>query len=337
MNLFPRTAAFVLSLAALIPFDPAFSQTPAQRPWPPPRRNTTRQILASKDSIIVAAGLTPLTTTLLPAGDQEIRIWIGGGIAAVEDFYRIIRRDDQVSGERFMTWNLGDRGGAEPGEPDFNAVLLYSMAGQCGHVGRAGYAHACRVRFITDPDWKAILERMERAQLWTLPDESELPETNRMVMDGWGLLVEVRNGATYRAYHHGNPDAYEHPVSRRAVEIADALDPLGALMAPPENRKRYRGLLTLGPQLSEFTPCGEDRAWNAQGGMSYHEELQKSGIDSLAHPVIQRYVEVRGLREYPGLTRFHTPEYDDGIHIDMLYLNRPWNPKECEALPSGRE
>jgi hypothetical protein len=170
---------------------------------------------------------------------------------------------------------------------------------------------------------------MEGAALWTLPDESELLPDKVMVMDGWGMVVEVRDGLNYRAYHHSNPDAHENPVSQQAAEIAAALDAVDSLVAPPENRKRYRGLLKLGATLSEFTPCGEIMAWTFQGGLSYAKELLRSGLDSLAHPTISRYVEVRGLREYPGLTKFYT-QYDDGIHMDTVYVNRPWDPKECQ-------
>jgi hypothetical protein len=318
-----RTLAILFALlAVLAPRKQAFSQSPGNLPWPPPRRNITQWILDTKDSITVAAGLTPLAMTQLPPGEQEIRLWIGEGIAAVEHFYRITRRDKHVSGDWFQAWSLGERGGAEAGEPDFNAVLIYSMAGQCRSVGRAGHAHACRVRFTGEPDWKGILERMELAELWTLPDESELPPDSIMVLDGWGMLVEIRDGSTYRVYHHGNPDAHQHPVSQKAAEIAAALNSVDSLLAPAENRKRYRGLLVPGTSHSEFTPCGKVKPWLAQGPVS---SLPDSG---------SRYIEARGLREYPGLTRYYT-EYDDGIHIDTVYVNRPWDPKECEALPSG--
>jgi hypothetical protein len=325
-----RMPVFFALLVILAPGSHAFSQTPTQQsPWPRPRRNVTQWILDSRDSVTAAARLKPLAVTRLGTGEQEIRIWIGEGIGVPENLYRIVRRNGLATGELIYFWDLGPRGGAESGEPDFNAVLLYSLEGQCGSVGRAGNAYACHTNLIRSPDWQAILRRMERAALWTLPDESELPPDSILVMDGWGVLVEVRDGLNYRAYHHSNPDAHGNMFSQQAVQIAAALDPVDSLLAPAENRKRYRGLLRLGSTRSEFTPCGETKPWTFQGGLSYHNELQKSGLDSLSYPTISRYVEARGLREYPGLSRFYT-QYDDGIHLDTVYVNRPWDPKECQ-------
>lgn len=317
MRLEPYLVIFVAGLAVLMPATEVHPQdsTPHELP------SASKWILESRDSITVAAGLKPLASSPLEAGEKEIRIWIGEGLGIPENLYRIVQRKDRVTGELIFFWNLGYRGGADPGEPDFNAVMLYSLAGQCTTVGRSGNAHACHARLMTEPDWKSILARMERSQLWTLPDEKELPPDSFVTFDGWGMVVEIRDGDHYRAYHYSNPDAHQHPASVRAANIAGVARSLDAFLAPAENRRRYRGLLTLNLPHWEFTPCGETQPWRAEGSIG--------NLAMTTGSVTRLYIEARGLREYPGLTRFYS-DYDDGIHIDTIYVHRQWDPKDCQ-------
>jgi hypothetical protein len=322
LKLIPFIAFYAVIGREAYPQDSAVARlgNPSQSQW----------ILESRDGVTRAAGLTPLASTALSEGSDEIRLWIGEGLGVPEQLYRIVRTQGRVSGDLIYFWDIGDRGGAERDEPDFNLVLLYSLAGQCRQVGKEKNAYACLTKLAREPDWDSILGSMEDAGVWTLPDESELPSDGRMIMDGWGMLVEVRRGSVYRAYHHSNPHAHDNPVSRSAVSISAAINGVDSLTAPAENRRRYRGHLIIKLESPwrepEFIPCGETTPWRATGnpvGMIY--EAHKSETLQPIH----RYVEVRGLREYPGLTRYYS-EYDDGIHIDTLYRDRPWDPAECD-------
>lgn len=332
-----RTQAILTLLATILLNHPGFSQDTTRKSWAPIRRNVTQSVLEGRDSVTIAAGLTPLRSTVLPMGTQEIRIWIGEGIGIPEDLYRIVRQGHRVTGEWIQFWS-------EPyyqdNEPDVTALMEYTLAGQCRSIGKSGRAGACHTRLVGEPDWKGILQRIERAQVWTLPDESELPQDSVWIMDGWSILVEVRDGAHYRAYHHANPDGHQHPVSKHAAEIAEALWTLNPLLRKGDNWRRYRGQLITGPGRRSFTSCGDSTEWEASGPAEVYLGwiYNANRADTMVHPLTRRYIEARGMRQFPGLRGEIELPYTDQVYFDTVYALRPWNPEACNiSNPSVNE
>lgn len=224
-----RTVLAIM-LSGLISPTLAQSQTPT---WPPPPRNFTQQILGMRDSVTVAAGLTPLRSTPLPGGTQEIRIWIGEGIGIPEDLYRLLRKNGQVMVEWILFWDLEGNLFQDSVEAQkFDSTMRSFVGKSCGNIGMAGHSYACRVRLAPGQNWTSAWSALEQAQVWSLPDESELPADNIVMFDGWGILVEVRDGSSYRAYHHSNPDAHNRPESRQAARLGDIVQCIWAVGTP---------------------------------------------------------------------------------------------------------
>lgn len=210
------------------------------------------------DSVARSAGLSRLRTTALPRGRREIRIWIGGGLGYPQDLFRFVESRGRVSGELVRYWRAGPSE-HPPGET-FHDLMLYSQRGRCSGFAVGARMGTCRGEFVSPPDWKAVLRRAEAEGLWTLPDESSLPRDGIMVMDGWGIIVELRDGPRYRAYYYGNPDAHEWPEAAKAVRIARVLDTIRTLLRPADVVRPYRGV-TSGVYRSEFIDCATGARW----------------------------------------------------------------------------
>ena len=85
--------------------------------------------------------------------------------------------------------------------------------------GSRSLVAACRVRFRSPPDWSAYLRELESHDVWTLADESEVPQLGLTVFDGVSLVVEAWNGRRYRTYHYGNPALQPSAEARHAEAL----------------------------------------------------------------------------------------------------------------------
>jgi len=184
------------------------------------------------DRAVRAAGLEPLRVSPLPAGQREVRVWIGGGLGAPESLYRFVPGGSAVFGEAILYWE------AEPPRPEerrgltFHDWLVRSLSGRCADIQVLDQMAVCRARFIRPPEWDQVLAGAEAAGLWTLPDASTLPDDGVVTLDGWALTVELRDGAAYRAYQYANPQAHAWPAARQAERIAEHVRGLDSLFRP---------------------------------------------------------------------------------------------------------
>jgi hypothetical protein len=284
------------------------------------------------DRVNEAAALLPLHTTELPEGDREVRIWIDHGIGSPHQLYRLID-NGAVSGELVLHWRApppDSASGDRVGETSHD-LMLYMLEGRCEGFRRAADTGVCRARFTRPPDWAAALAQAEASDLWTLPDEADLPDEGYVTVDGWGLVVELRDGAEYRAYYYGNPDLRpDQPEAVRAVEIAEAVREVGALQRPPYARRAFRGI-TSGEYRSAFRLCGTDETWE------FADELRRAAAASgVALPSGRTedplyYVEVMGMPT-PGWValRRGSPHARILWPIEVLAV-RPWTGVECDG------
>jgi hypothetical protein len=284
------------------------------------------------DAAAQAAGLAPLRSTPLPAGEREVRLWTGGSLGYPRHLYRVRTREGRVvEGELIDYWEM-DRDQTKPDSTRYEALIRYHEAGRCGAVTTASGMEACRVLFTRAPDWAGVLARADSAGLWTLRDESELPQ--RIYIDGWSMTVELRDGAGYRTYHYGNPrEDSSHTEYGRALRIVRAFRQADSLARTPDVLRVYRGLYASGPRLSEFRPCGEDVAWHMDGdlrGLPYASS-GRPRADTTVVGVRRVYVEVRGMLAPAWLARQWRSEYPRILTVREVLSWREWDPALCRS------
>lgn len=70
--------------------------------------------------------------------------------------------------------------------------------------------------------WGACWERLVSSGLRTLPDSSEI-DYDADGTDGWGYLVEIREGNSYRTFHYQLPEYSRRAEARRVLEIGNTI------------------------------------------------------------------------------------------------------------------
>jgi hypothetical protein len=207
------------------------------------RPDTAPGETATIDLVARVGGLSRLRPQPTNPAQRELRIWVGGGIGIPMQLLRITRDGARVRGEEilWLVQTLPDRSVDERGRAFMDSVPGWLRRQfHCGRVatdtihipgGQSGYQNqliaVCRVQFTREPDWRAVLAELERHNVWSLPDASELPRVverragyeDVVVMDGVGVTVEAWNGSRYRAYTIGNPDQQPFPEYRDAWAI----------------------------------------------------------------------------------------------------------------------
>jgi hypothetical protein len=197
------------------------------------------------------AGIPPLADTALPAGEREVRLWIGGGLGWPQDLYRIRDGAGGVTGEIVRYWPATVVG---PDGRSSHEVMVADLRDRCEDFVVAGETGLCRATFTRSPDWADLLGRAEERGLWTLPDTATPPPPAepepgrvrrmgdtlpplRVQLDGWGVRGELRDGSTYRSFRYRFPLDTDTPEGRRAGDIAmEFRRLLWRLSGPPTGR-----------------------------------------------------------------------------------------------------
>jgi hypothetical protein len=190
------------------------------------------------DRIARVARLPVLRPRPADASQRELRIWVGGGRGIPMQLLRIIDDGRRVRGEAilWLVQTIPDRK-VDPGWRAFidSVPSWLRDTFSCGRVStdtthdrqRDELVAVCRAQSDREPDWRAVLTELERHDVWTLPDASELPlvvtrregDEDIVTLDGMGVTVEAWNGTRYRAYTIGNPDQQPFPEYRDAMAI----------------------------------------------------------------------------------------------------------------------
>jgi hypothetical protein len=286
------------------------------------------------DSYTEAAGLRPLRVERLPPGTREIRVWVGGGLGWPQEFFRLVERGGQLSGEYILYWRLDNHDAVGADSATFAALIRYHQRGRCGRVGRGRYAEACRALFEKEPDWRAVWRAADSLGVWTLPDASTLPEVvgpsgERIVsVDGWGITVELRDGSACRAWHYGNSDLKPWPEAARATAFAATLRTVSVLVRRSAAERVYVGRVDVRADTLEFSPCTGDGPWLLMGRVA---RLVGPRGGSGPPPPSSR-VEVRGTLAPEWVARdwWHVPlHFRRTLEADSLLAVSPWRSEEC--------
>lgn len=142
------------------------------------------------------SGYADLRKHLLPKGDEEVRIWMGFGITYLQGMI-LRKKAEKWSATRLLS--------ALPNRPKSRWAKAY-VAPKSG--------------------WATFLTKAETLGLWTLPDDSTLPQKDRKeVMDGFSYVVEIQREGKYRAYQYDNPEYQtQWPESKRILAIGKLLE-----------------------------------------------------------------------------------------------------------------
>ncbi|WP_144393362.1 hypothetical protein [Pleionea sediminis] len=165
-----------------------------------------------------AVGLVPLREKVIAAGNKEIRIWVGFGIISPEDLL-ILNIDGAgvVSGQKVLIYDRSSD--AWKDEPEELEYFLESIYHRCDVIERYNNLESCGLKHNDIFDWGKIYKKLENLNVWSLPDESKLPKLDFVVLDGYALVVELHDGASYRAYHYSNPAFRKEKEAHSASEI----------------------------------------------------------------------------------------------------------------------
>jgi hypothetical protein len=134
--------------------------------------------------------LPKLRAVLLPAGDLEVRVWIGFGINGEDGL--ILQR----SGGRWSALHL--HGMFERYPPEKYQETFILAAPKSG--------------------WERAWQRLVGAGILVLPDEGSL-QCGPVMADGIRYAVEVNTDDAYRLYSYGNPQYARCGEARQTMEI----------------------------------------------------------------------------------------------------------------------
>ena len=146
--------------------------------------------LQALDGRANAAELPKLRTVLLPAGDLEVRAWVGFGISGEDGL--ILRR---VAGQ----WSALHLRGIYERYPPERYQQTFSLA-----PPKSG--------------WERAWQRLVGAGILALPDESSL-RCGGAILDGVSYVVEVNVDDTYRLYSYGNPQYAKCDEAKKMMGI----------------------------------------------------------------------------------------------------------------------
>ena len=151
-----------------------------------------------------AVNLERLDKKSILDGSKEIRIWIGFGLVSPEHLLVLnINKYGMISGKKVLIYNRDPDNWKD--KEDSLEEFLESLYSYCDVIGTFNYIESCGVLHNEIYDWSKIYEKLNQLNVWTLPDESALPKPEIMILDGLSIIVELREGNSYRAYSYGNP------------------------------------------------------------------------------------------------------------------------------------
>ncbi|MEO6526722.1 MAG: hypothetical protein ABIP93_08880 [Gemmatimonadaceae bacterium] len=288
--------------------------------------------LSSFDRAVATLDLAPLRDTRLARGEREVRVWTQIEIGDPKRMVRVRDVGGRITGEGVFYWGapLAEPARSEKPPPSNEDIVAYNNAGTCGEIHVRGDMSACRLRYVSAPDWRSILRDAESAGLWTIPDPSTLPSDGIITIDGWTIVVELRTSESYRAYRYNSPETHpKWPSAAQAIKIAETFARADAMLAPPDAQKTYRGV-TRGSYRSGLKLCGE------QTTLEFADELtsaaKREGIvmpDGTGRAAPEYYVELTGIASPEWLAKRVESKFSRVLNPGRLHAVKLWTGAEC--------
>ena len=162
----------------LFPAAIAVAQSSSSQTRIVPDANWVKIYFESIDKLTKRLNFKPLRSIVIPPGDLEVRIWSGFGIQGFGG--SIIKR-------------TGNK---------WSAVSMYDP--RHTQMINGGYVEANPKKGPKKTDWAMVWERMERAGIADIRDDSEIPNCSQ-ILDGISYVVEIAKADFYRTYMVANP------------------------------------------------------------------------------------------------------------------------------------
>jgi hypothetical protein len=187
------------------------------------------------DEVAHAAGLQPLRDLTGPEPRREIRLWEGFGLFAPEELVRIVQDSGGVRGSHLFWWPPNDPESETAADRDTNLISNAELFASlrkgygCGRFRRTPEYEMCEATLPRGQTWAGILAQLDSLGVAALPDQSQLDPPGGIGLDGFTLVVEIRDHGHYRAYSYWSPvpDAPQ-PQVRTAAAIVGVMSMVGA-------------------------------------------------------------------------------------------------------------
>lgn len=183
------------------------------------------------DPAATAAGLRLLRADALPPGEREVRVWAGFGIGIPHSLFRLRASGGAVQGALVLWWRHESEWPPDAASETMHAYVTRVFA--CGPIRRHDGVDACEPgRIEPRPDWRALLAQLDSLGISTL--ETPPADPNIVSLDGYHMVVEVRDGAAYRtaSFQAGAP-----VTPARAGAILDLLHRVQAAAVQDSTRR----------------------------------------------------------------------------------------------------
>jgi hypothetical protein len=183
-----------------------------------PRADTVPMFAFAIDPAAIAAGLHPLRMTSLAPGEREVRVWTGFGIGIPHTLYQLRTLGGEIHGAMILWWDHDGEWTSADNPENMHAYVARVFG--CGRIRRHELVDACEANLGRHrPDWRRVLAQMDSIGVGTLQTHSGNP----MVMDGFHMVVETRDGTGYRTAYFSMPSAAGPGDTPRAAAILEVL------------------------------------------------------------------------------------------------------------------
>jgi len=160
--------------------------------------------------VAAAAGLAPLASTTLGAGNREARLLAWFALGALNEFLRLRVRGQRIDGELYLYWTT-------PADSFARIFLKEQYGDRCSPIQETGRVNACQLRFANPPNWRTILSRLDSLGF------DRLRGSTKSGVDGYGLTVEYKAGNDHGLVRYWSPRAGPDGDEARAATIYELI------------------------------------------------------------------------------------------------------------------
>ncbi len=263
-------------------------------------------------------GWGDLSSSTLEKVKEEFRVTL---ISEIEPFQLFrISKGRRVQGESILYWAKG----INSNELSHHENMKLYLKDRCTEFYETISFGYCLPLYETEPDWGNIYSVLDSRNIWTLPDQSEIPDLSPPDSNEWVLNTQVRLGNYYRTYTHTTPGRYL-PQMEQGSDLGIIIVEFQRLVQnqqQQDNFNTYSGI-TSGENGSSFTLCDGSEVWRFNGNLE--ELLTSSGypLQITQQEGMQFYITVSGTvsdewyrsRAYSGYSREITPTEVHGLEI----------------------
>ncbi|RNC83921.1 MAG: hypothetical protein ED557_09120 [Balneola sp.] len=263
-------------------------------------------------------GWGDLSSAMLGKVKEEFRITL---ISEIEPFQLFrFSKGRRVQGESILYWVKG----ASSNELSHHENMKLYLKDRCTEFYETVSFGYCFPIYQTEPEWGKIYSVLDSRNIWTLPDQSEIPNVAAPESNEWVLNTQVRLGNYYRTYTHTTPGRYLSQMEQGndLGMIIVEFQRLVQNQQVQDNFNTYSGI-TSGVNGSSFTLCNGSEVWRFNANLE--DLLTSSGypLQITQQEGMQFYITVSGTvsdewyrsRSYSGYSRQITPTEVHGFEI----------------------